>query len=163
MGLRLQKAPTAVLIFDWDDTICPSTFIEKFKVDSFTELPSYVSAYRFRSRIGHRNLVGSFCVGHEHLNPVNIIVQFFSHLLFPFPFLSYVQVRETFDHLAKCADRCLREASKYGEVRTKNSFYIAGARPGVLPMVLYFVWLCLVSAFLPLSSWSTDPYHFSLI
>eukprot|EP00977_Amphora_coffeiformis_P000675 scaffold145_cov173-Amphora_coffeaeformis.AAC.16 len=39
MGFRQQKAPSAVLIFDWDDTICPSTFVEKFKVDSFKELP----------------------------------------------------------------------------------------------------------------------------
>ena len=43
MGFRHQKAPTAVLIFDWDDTICPSTFIDKFKVDSFKDLPGYVS------------------------------------------------------------------------------------------------------------------------
>ena len=44
MGFGYNQRPAnAVLIFDWDDTICPSTFIEKFKVDSFRELPGYVS------------------------------------------------------------------------------------------------------------------------
>lgn len=43
MGFRHNKGSNAVLIFDWDDTICPSSFIDKFKVDSFRELPDYVS------------------------------------------------------------------------------------------------------------------------
>lgn len=46
MGFRNQRASQAVLIFDWDDTICPSTFIDKFKVDSYHELPGYVSTNR---------------------------------------------------------------------------------------------------------------------
>lgn len=28
-----------VIIFDWDDTICPSSFVDQFKVDNFSELP----------------------------------------------------------------------------------------------------------------------------
>lgn len=43
MGFRHHRASQAVLIFDWDDTICPSTFIDKFKVDSYQEFPGYVS------------------------------------------------------------------------------------------------------------------------
>jgi hypothetical protein len=46
MGVPSQRPANAVLIFDWDDTICPSSFIEKFKVDSFHELPAYVSSDR---------------------------------------------------------------------------------------------------------------------
>jgi len=28
-----------VIIFDWDDTICPSSFVDQFKVDTFSDLP----------------------------------------------------------------------------------------------------------------------------
>lgn len=31
--------PPTVIIFDWDDTICPSSFVDQCKVDTFTELP----------------------------------------------------------------------------------------------------------------------------
>lgn len=30
-----------VIIFDWDDTICPSTFVDQFKVDTFSDLPPH--------------------------------------------------------------------------------------------------------------------------
>jgi hypothetical protein len=33
----------AVIIFDWDDTICPSSFVDQFKVDTFSDLPLHVS------------------------------------------------------------------------------------------------------------------------
>ena len=36
----------AVIIFDWDDTICPSSFVDQFKVDNFSELPLHVSTSR---------------------------------------------------------------------------------------------------------------------
>jgi hypothetical protein len=32
----------AVLIFDWDDTICPSSFVEQWKIEHFHELPQHV-------------------------------------------------------------------------------------------------------------------------
>lgn len=32
----------AVLIFDWDDTICPSSFVDKSKVETFDDLPNHV-------------------------------------------------------------------------------------------------------------------------
>jgi len=28
-----------VIIFDWDDTICPSSFVDQWKVDTFSDLP----------------------------------------------------------------------------------------------------------------------------
>eukprot|EP00542_Grammatophora_oceanica_P020235 CAMPEP_0194033682 /NCGR_PEP_ID=MMETSP0009_2-20130614/6270_1 /TAXON_ID=210454 /ORGANISM="Grammatophora oceanica, Strain CCMP 410" /LENGTH=280 /DNA_ID=CAMNT_0038674399 /DNA_START=122 /DNA_END=964 /DNA_ORIENTATION=+ len=32
-------AGNAVLIFDWDDTICPSSFVDQWNIDNFKELP----------------------------------------------------------------------------------------------------------------------------
>lgn len=31
-----------VIIFDWDDTICPSSFVDKWNVETFNELPLHV-------------------------------------------------------------------------------------------------------------------------
>jgi len=28
-----------VIIFDWDDTICPSSFVDQYKIDNFKDLP----------------------------------------------------------------------------------------------------------------------------
>jgi hypothetical protein len=36
----------SVLIFDWDDTICPSSFVDQWKIDNFEELPVPVSDER---------------------------------------------------------------------------------------------------------------------
>ena len=33
-----------VIIFDWDDTICPSSFFDRYKIDNIDELPSRVSS-----------------------------------------------------------------------------------------------------------------------
>ena len=32
-----------VLVFDWDDTICASTFVDSYQIDHISELPSDVS------------------------------------------------------------------------------------------------------------------------
>lgn len=55
-----------VLIFDWDDTICPSSFVDQYAIEHISELPQ--------------------------------------------------DVQELFHTLARCAERCLREAENYGEV-----------------------------------------------
>ena len=31
-----------MLIFDWDDTICPSSFVDQWKVEHIRELPLHV-------------------------------------------------------------------------------------------------------------------------
>jgi hypothetical protein len=36
----------SVLIFDWDDTICPSSFLEHRKIETFYDLPKHVSGER---------------------------------------------------------------------------------------------------------------------
>jgi len=38
-------APKAIL-FDWDDTICPSSFFDRQQIERMDELPSRVSAPR---------------------------------------------------------------------------------------------------------------------
>lgn len=55
-----------VIIFDWDDTICPSSFVDKWKIEQYRELP--------------------------------------------------LHVQNIFDSIGKYAEKCLDEASKYGEV-----------------------------------------------
>jgi len=41
MGYRDEHPK--VLIFDWDDTICPSSFVDRCKVEQFDQLPVHVS------------------------------------------------------------------------------------------------------------------------
>ncbi|CAB9512599.1 expressed unknown protein [Seminavis robusta] len=55
-----------VLIFDWDDTICPSTFVDSYQIEHISELP--------------------------------------------------LDVQELFHEVARCAEKCMKEAEKYGEV-----------------------------------------------
>ena len=43
LSLSLTSISRTVIIFDWDDTICPSTFVDQFKVDTFSDLPPHVS------------------------------------------------------------------------------------------------------------------------
>jgi hypothetical protein len=38
---RQRRNP--VLIFDWDDTILPSSFVDKWNIEHFDELPLHVS------------------------------------------------------------------------------------------------------------------------
>lgn len=59
-------ADNKVLIFDWDDTICPSTFVDNYQIEHINELP--------------------------------------------------LDVQDLFHELAHCAERCLKEAERYGEV-----------------------------------------------
>lgn len=55
-----------VIIFDWDDTLCPSSFVDKWKIERYNELP--------------------------------------------------LHVRNILDEVGKASEKCLMEASKYGEV-----------------------------------------------
>ena len=38
-----ESSNDKVLIFDWDDTICPSSYVDHCKVESFRELSIEVS------------------------------------------------------------------------------------------------------------------------
>jgi hypothetical protein len=38
-----SEEPPKAIIFDWDDTICPSSFVDRFQVEQFDELPVRVS------------------------------------------------------------------------------------------------------------------------
>jgi len=64
--MPFRELANKVLVFDWDDTICPSTFVDNYQIENIKELP--------------------------------------------------LDVQELFHELALCAERCLKEAEKYGEV-----------------------------------------------
>ncbi len=38
-----STSTSTVIIFDWDDTICPSTFVDQHKINCFSDLPLHVS------------------------------------------------------------------------------------------------------------------------
>jgi hypothetical protein len=38
--------PPKPIIFDWDDTICPSSFVDRFQIEVFEDLPVRVSTPR---------------------------------------------------------------------------------------------------------------------
>jgi len=37
-----QLKPSKVIIFDWDDTICPSSFVDQWEIETFNDLPLHV-------------------------------------------------------------------------------------------------------------------------
>jgi hypothetical protein len=37
------EEPQKVIIFDWDDTICPSSFFDRQQIENMDELPASVS------------------------------------------------------------------------------------------------------------------------
>lgn len=37
----MPERPNKVIIFDWDDTICPSSFVDQWKVENVKDLPLY--------------------------------------------------------------------------------------------------------------------------
>lgn len=39
-----------VIIFDWDDTICPSSFVDNYQIEHIDELPKDVSTTRKEKR-----------------------------------------------------------------------------------------------------------------
>ena len=43
----LHSYSSKVIIFDWDDTICPSSFVDQCKINSFQDLPLHVSQTKF--------------------------------------------------------------------------------------------------------------------
>jgi hypothetical protein len=43
MVVRDASDPPKPIIFDWDDTICPSSFVDRFQIEIFDDLPVRVS------------------------------------------------------------------------------------------------------------------------
>jgi len=41
--MPFYESSSKVLVFDWDDTICPSTFVDGYQIDHINELPLDVS------------------------------------------------------------------------------------------------------------------------
>jgi len=40
--MHFEDIASKVLVFDWDDTICPSTFVDCYQIDHISELPQDV-------------------------------------------------------------------------------------------------------------------------
>jgi hypothetical protein len=43
----IPRDPSKVIIVDWDDTILPSTFVDRWQIEDSKELPLYVSVPSF--------------------------------------------------------------------------------------------------------------------
>ena len=41
------EGPQKVIIFDWDDTICPSSFFDRQQMENMDDLPASVSGFDF--------------------------------------------------------------------------------------------------------------------
>ena len=41
--MHFHDLASKVLVFDWDDTICPSSFVDNYEIDHISELPLDVS------------------------------------------------------------------------------------------------------------------------
>jgi hypothetical protein len=98
-----------VIIFDWDDTILPSTFVDQCQVEHINEMPAYVRRWKSPDQSLGYSLVGgdSFCISHAR----KIIDTDLTRLFF-----NSLQYQKVLSDISKCAARCLHEASKYGEV-----------------------------------------------
>lgn len=83
-----HKEPVSqrVIIFDWDDTLCPSSFFPRDHIDNAASLSTEVGTNKRVNRVGRSHRTTLF------------------------------QAQALLDEIAKCAERCLTEASKYGDV-----------------------------------------------
>lgn len=58
MVVRDAGDPPKPIIFDWDDTICPSSFVDRFQIEVFEDLPVRVSTVQLflleTARYSHR-------------------------------------------------------------------------------------------------------------
>lgn len=135
--------PPKVLIFDWDDTICPSSFVDRYQVEKFSELPENVRRI-FRCccccccglpAVLHSTTASSgtrwagfaqplFKCVWSILFPSLVLVRINHPLnrcgteLTIRPLHSFLvsQVQKLFNEIARIAEKCLHEASIYGEV-----------------------------------------------
>jgi hypothetical protein len=62
-----EHVNSKVLIFDWDDTICPSTFVDSYQIDHINQLPLDVSedGEQRSAALSGRGLCG--CANYESL------------------------------------------------------------------------------------------------
>lgn len=103
-----------VIIFDWDDTICPSSFFDRHQLDK-EELPQ---------RVSQDLQSGSWWMGSQSVREcfASVFFPFLqSHLtpcfVYPAALVFASQYHKLFGEIGRCAEKCLHEASKYGEVR----------------------------------------------
>ena len=98
---RRKQQKGKVVIVDYDDTILPSTFVDRWKIEKSTDLPLHVSFPSLNQRMYSLRswILNSFA---------NII--YFLHIL------DRIQFRNMLEELSRCTERFLEEASKYGEV-----------------------------------------------
>ena len=89
----------SIIIFDWDDTICPSSFVDRAGVDNYKKLPKRVSLFLF--------IVYTSCVLLSSVRHLTLL-----RLCYSFPH----QCHNLFTEIEKCTEKCLAEAAKYGEV-----------------------------------------------
>lgn len=129
--LRPKEGPPKVLVFDWDDTICPSSFLDRVKCEKITQLPKHVSSSKYKSLctvhrsqepLIHHNLSNMvYLFVNEISAPVKPAFWFtwsFNHLLtLCSPVIS--QIQKLFTEISRLSARMLHEASKYGEVSWK--------------------------------------------
>ena len=126
MGLKNRSPLSKIIVFDWgkcsvecdwfnksaltdwpfawlDDTICPSTYVDRYQIDRVDKMPEHVSIFTYRHVVFNwpfrRSAHWLFCLTSSS---------------------SSLQFQNLFADVARYAAHCLREASKYGEV---SSFY----------------------------------------
>lgn len=117
----------AVLIFDWDDTICPSSFVDKSRVETFEDLPIHVSDV-MPCDVTSRAYV-MFCNSSPTWSLHILLNEHFS-LDDGEPFFSLFillspssQFQKLFNEVGRCAAKCLEVASRHGEVSIARRFF----------------------------------------
>ena len=118
-----DNEPPKAIIFDWDDTICPSSYLDRFKIERVDHLPRHVSrcmlslclTNEFRviqdclDQIQRYRWLVLFSLCLDKLQFRCILTGSFSHDL-------RTQFQKLFAEISRLAARMLHEASKYGEV-----------------------------------------------
>lgn len=101
-----------VVIVDWDDTILPSTFVDRWQIENSRDLPLHVSVVYniYITVVQQRLLLRPF----QHHHP-SLLHHFHRFLSFQF--------QNLLAELARCAEQFLAEAAKYGEVSQDTPSY----------------------------------------
>lgn len=129
---RRKQSNGKVVIVDYDDTILPSTFVDRWQIENSKDLPQHVSCKNAKlttfifERIAYLFSKTWELLFYELLRRSLFEFSHTDNLIFRFLFVlrrPIIQFQNMLEELSRATERFLEEASKYGEVSLFTLFY----------------------------------------